>query len=199
MHLLALLTKLPYVFTTQEVAKLLKVKEASADKLCQRYVRSHHILRLKKGLYIFFNTFLHLDRRACMELATRIRPDSYVSFSTALSYFRIMIAYPSVVESVNLQRSYEKQVGHLTYKYHRLPKKYFFSYMRQGELKIATPEKALLDLLYLYSLGRYEMPLRKINLEALNLEKLLTLAEKFPPRTRKMLKLFLRRSGSTVQ
>ena len=37
---------------------------------------------------------------------------------------------------------------------------------------VASAEKAFLDVLYLYSLGRYYIDLKKINLEALSYNKL---------------------------
>jgi len=101
---------------------------------------------------------------------------------------------PHHIEAVSFTRSLEKQVGHLTWKYHHLPKKLFFSYQKEGDFTIATPEKALLDLLYLYSLGRYYVDLKKINLEALSFEKLLDLSKRFPLRTQKLLARLYARS-----
>lgn len=192
MHLLTLLEKLPHVFTIADVARVTSRGKETANKLCRRYAEQKIILRLKRDLYIFTSNFLHLDRLGILELSGKIHTSSYVSFGSALTFYRVFIGYKDTVEAVSTKRSSQRQIGHITFQYHRLPKKYFFSYVRQGDMKIATPEKALLDLLYLYSLGRYDAPFRRINLEALNMEKLIELSYKFPPRTRKILNHFIK-------
>lgn len=194
MHFLKLAQELPKFFTTQDVQCVLNIQADSARVLCARYAKKKIFLRIKRDLYAFKEVFLHLDRDDQLQLSGLIQENTYLSFSTALAQYRVLPGLPHLIEAVSFTRSLEKQVGHLTWKYHRLPKKLFFSYHKEKNYTIATPEKALLDLLYLYSLGRYYVDLKRINLEALSFEKLLDLSHRFPARTQKLLSRLYARS-----
>lgn len=194
MHFLKLAKALPKFFTTKDVQAVLDIQADSARVLCARYAKKKIFLRIRRDLYVFKEVFLHLDRSDLFQLSGLIQENTYLSFASALSHYRILPGLAHHTEAVSFTRSLEKQVGHLTWKYHRLPKKLFFSYHKEGPITIATPEKALLDLLYLYSLGRYYVDLKKINLEALSFEKLLDLSHRFPQRTQKLLARLYARS-----
>jgi hypothetical protein len=53
---------------------------------------------------------------------------------------------------------------------------------------IATPEKALLDAIYLMSYGRYALDLSAIDPKKFDGDELMRLSKEFPVRTRDMLK-----------
>lgn len=199
MHFLKLAADLPKFFSTRDVQALLSIQTDSARVLCARYTKKGIFLRLKRDLYVFKQIFLHLDRIDLFHLSGLIQANTYISFTSALAYHGILPGLAHHTEAVSFQRSMEKQVGHLTWKYHRLPKKLFFSYEKTPDFTIATPEKALLDLLYLYSLGRYYVDLKRINLEALSFEKLLDLSHRFPPRTQKLLARLYARSKKSLR
>ncbi|MEK9159744.1 MAG: hypothetical protein AAB383_03360 [Patescibacteria group bacterium] len=195
MHFLKLAAALPKFFSTKDVQAVLEIQADSARVLCARYAKKKIFLRIKRDLYVFKEVFLHLDRADLLRLSGLIQENTYLSFTTALAEARVLPGLPHHIEAVSFTRSLEKQVGHLTWKYHKLPKKLFFSYQADPSgITIATPEKALLDLLYLYSLGRYYVDLKKINLEALSFEKLLDLSRRFPVRTQKLLSRLYARS-----
>ncbi len=194
MHFLKLAEKLPKFFSTKDVQLVLSIQTDSARVLCARYTKKGIFLRIKRDLYAFKEVFLHLDRDSILHISGLIQENTYISFTTALAHYGILPGLSHYTEAVSFQRSLEKQVGHLTWKYHRLPKKLFFSYHEEDNFMIATPEKALLDLLYLYSLGRYYVDLKRINLEALSFEKLLELSRRFPIRTQKLLARLYARS-----
>ncbi len=193
MHFLKLAAALPKFFSTKDVQDILEIQADSARVLCARYAKKKIFLRIKRDLYVFKEVFLHLERADLLHLSGLIQENTYLSFTTALAEARVLPGLPYLIEAVSFTRSLEKQVGHLTWKYHHLPKKLFFSYHKEGDLTIATPEKALLDLLYLYSLGRYYVDLKKINLERIDFEKLVEHAEKFPERTKNLLKNLYKR------
>lgn len=194
MHFLKLAQELPKFFTTQDVQQVLDIQADSARVLCARYAKKKIFLRLKRDLYVFKEVFLHLDRTDLFHLSALIQENTYLSFTSALAYHGVLPGLPHLTEAVSFTRSLEKQVGHLTWKYHKLPKKLFFGYHKEKTLILASPEKALLDLLYLYSLGRYYVDLKRINLERIDFEKLLELSRRFPTRTQKLLSRLYARS-----
>lgn len=199
MHFLTLAKQLPKFFSTKDVQEVLDIQADSARVLCARYVKKEIFLRLKRDLYIFKEIFIHLKREDFFHLSGRIQSHTYLSFTTALSYYKILPGLPHLTEAVSFTRSLEKQVGHHAWKYHKFPKKLFFDYHKEKDFIIASPEKALLDLLYLYSLGRYYVDLKRINLEPIHFEKLLHLSEKFPARTQALLSNLYARSQKRLK
>lgn len=193
MKFLKLLGKVPSAFTTQHVAEALSIKPASASRLCQRYVRQGFFISIKRNLYIVKEFYMGMPQRHRLYIGNEIQKPSYISFLTALHHYHIASAPFYLIESVSRHQTLERQVGHNIFQYHRFPQKLFFSFVADRGLKIATPEKALLDSLYLYSLGRYPINLRHINLEHIDYKMLYKLSEKFPRRTQKLLAhLYLR-------
>ncbi len=186
MHFLKLAEELPAFFSTTDVQAVLKIQAESARVLAARYVKKGIFIRIKRDLYLFEKRFQHLTREEGYELSQRLQPKSYISFSTVLEAQHVLA--PSVakhpwIEAVNPLRSWEKKAGHLTWHYYKLPRKLFFGFVEHGHALVATPEKALLDALYLHSLGRYFLDLHKLNIEALNQEQLFLWVQKYPKKT----------------
>lgn len=192
MHFLKLAKELPKYFSTQDVQNVLHIQKESARVLCTRYTKKGLFLRLKRDLYIFKEVFLHLSIEDRFHLSNQIQANTYISFSSALAASHLLPGVPHLIEAVSFQRSFARQVGHLTWTYHRFPKKLFFSYKKTDGFFMATPEKALLDLLHLYSLGQYDIDLKHINVETLSYPALLELAQPFSPRVKKLLKRLYR-------
>ena len=202
MHFLTLAEELPVFFTTKDIQKILKIQTDSARVLAARYVKKGIFLRIKRDLYVFQKKFLHLTKDEVYELSHLLQPKSYISFSTVLADRHVLA--PSAakhpwVEAMNPLRSWEKTAGHLTWHYYKLPRKLFFGFVEQGDALVATPEKALLDTLYLHSLGRYYLDLRKLNIEGLSEEQLFLWVRKYPKKTLFFLEQLYARSKNRLR
>jgi hypothetical protein len=199
MHFLKLAEELPTFFSTLHVQEILGIQAESARVLASRYVKKGIFTRLKRDLYVFQKKLLHLSRQDLYELSRLLQPKSYISFSTILEEYKILA--PSQlkapwIEAVNPLRTWERTAGHLTWRYHKLPKGLFFGFSERGNALLATPEKALLDTLYLHSLGRYYLDFKELNLEALDEDQLFRWSQKYPLRTQILLeRLFSRSKG----
>ncbi len=202
MHFLKLAEELPVFFTTADIQKILNIQADSARVLAARYVKKNIFIRIKRDLYLFEKKFQHLTKEESYELSQRLQPKSYLSFSTVLAAQHILA--PSVakhpwIEAVNPLRSWEKKAGHLTWHYYKLPRKLFFGFVEHGHALIATPEKALLDTLYLHSLGRYFLDLHKLSIESLDQEQLFLWVRKYPKKTRLFLEQLYARSHNRLK
>ncbi len=116
-------------------------------------LRNKEIIRVKKGIYIFGqkyrNSIVSLEI-----LANQIYGPSYVSLEYALSYYGLIPEFVAEITSVTTKRKkeYETPIGRFSY----LPiPTHLFSVaftLEQvapyGSALLATPEKALADLLY---------------------------------------------------
>ncbi len=112
------------------------------------------LIRVKKGIYLFGPDY-RKGPYSMEILANKIYGPSYVSLEYALSYYGLIPEYTHEVTSVSTKRMrhFNTPIGRFSYCY--LPTKlYVVGYnliqvMDYGFALLATPEKALADLLYL--------------------------------------------------
>ena len=76
---------------------------------------------------------------------------SYVSLQSALYYYDMISQIPEVVYCVSLARTRMYVTPAATISVHHIPASFFFGYEEEGaqQVRIALPEKALVDILYL--------------------------------------------------
>ena len=110
-----------------------------------------YIKKLVKGYYIFSN--LKLDDWTLYEIANRIYSPSYVSLETALSYYGLIPESIYSVASVSTRKTKSFKTPVSTFNYRKIKSSIFFAYRIEkydnNIFKIASPEKAVLDLFYL--------------------------------------------------
>jgi hypothetical protein len=110
-----------------------------------------YIRKVIKGYYIFSDT--PLNEKVLFEIANRIYAPSYVSFEMALAYYGLIPESVYGITSASSRKTsrFETQIGTFTYRTIR-PKLYFgFDLLNNnGKLfRLASPEKAFLDLFYI--------------------------------------------------
>lgn len=135
------------VFQTSDVAAYLGVGNAHASKLLARLAASGHLTKLGRGRWGFKD---RIDLFALPEYLTSPYP-SYVSLQSALYHHGMISQIPSVLYAVSLARTrtYRTPLG--TVSVHHVDPSLFFGHQPAGKGlgKIAMPEKALIDFLYL--------------------------------------------------
>lgn len=117
-------------------------------------LRSQELIRIKKGLYIF-GPRLRRSLISLETLANQIYGPSYVSCEYALAFYGLIPEYVVEVTSVTTkrQKNYETPIGRFSYV--PLPTPLFsigFTLLQIDNFQsalVATPEKALADLLYI--------------------------------------------------
>ena len=139
-------------FDYQMLTTSLKEYSRPRDKITD-LMRKHQIIRVKKGLYIFGSDYR--KRPYSREiLANLIYGPSYISLDYALSYYGMIPERVEALTSVTTGRSriFNTPVGQFTYRMIPLPA--FQTGMTRIELNdggaflIATPEKALVDKIF---------------------------------------------------
>jgi predicted transcriptional regulator of viral defense system len=133
-------------FTTNDVAALLGIEGSHATKVLSRLREAGHVIRLARGRWALAG---QLDRFALPEALTAPTP-SYVSLYSALHHHGLIEQIPAAVFAVTLAPSRTVQTPLGTVSLHRVAPTFFFGYEQRGTgPKIAVPEKALVDFLYL--------------------------------------------------
>ena len=117
-----------------------------------RWVTKGYLMQLKNGVYAFkqWATLPGADFIA----ANRIYRPSYISMYSALSHYGMIPEFIAQTTSVTTLKTatFNNDMG--SYKYHHVKSNLFFNYHNIAsttlrDILIATPEKALIDLLYL--------------------------------------------------
>ena len=73
------------------------------------------------------------------------------------------------------------------FRYTKIARNLYFGFRKEKNFFIASPEKALLDALYLMSYGRYTLDIAALDVEKLDIEQIKRLSLEFPQKTREML------------
>ncbi|MFP4672912.1 MAG: type IV toxin-antitoxin system AbiEi family antitoxin domain-containing protein [Desulfohalobiaceae bacterium] len=175
-------------FGHEELARVLGITKDSARVAASRYVRQGLLVRIRKNLYMLRQRWKTASFEEMFQIANIVQVPSYISLLTALEYFGLSTQLQrDFLESVALKRTKEIEVQGTVFKYTKISEDLYFGFQRQKDFFIAKPEKALLDALYLVSLGRYSLDMSAVEASKLDPECLLALSERFPFRTRKLL------------
>ena len=107
---------------------------------------------------------------------------------TALDYYQVTTQMQrDYFESIGLKRTKQVEIEGSIFRYSKIKPDLFFGFTRRDAFFIATPEKAFLDMIYLYTLGRYVFDMASIDFRKLEENQLRELAVKFPLKTRNYL------------
>jgi predicted transcriptional regulator of viral defense system len=132
---------------TRDAAGILQIETVHASKILERLGQAGLVVFLKKGLWAFPKRMepLLLPRYCAAPFAC------YVSLQSALYQHDMILQVPSVIYAVSLARTklYKTALG--TVSLHHIDPSFFFGYIVDPitGIALATPEKALLDFLYL--------------------------------------------------
>jgi len=144
-----------------------------------RWRRAGKIHQLRRGLYCLAPPFQKVNPHPFL-VANRLLPGSYVSLQSALAYYGMIPEYVPVTTSITTRRpgQWETPLGTFDFRHIQVDFFYGFHFVDLGENQrafIATPEKALLDLIYLEpgaDTHAYLSELRLNNLEQLDWQRL---------------------------
>ena len=166
-------------FSLLDFARLSKSTNTSAAVTLHRWTVEDKIIPLKRGLYTLSHKLRH-RKLSSEKIANLLREPSYLSSVWALSYHEAIMESVFTFTSVSPwpKSNYVNAFGR--YEYQQLKETLFFGYARSNDgVLIASPEKALLDYLYLsrrtWSWEEIEAELR-LKPDILNNEKMMTLA-----------------------
>jgi len=176
-------------FTVEELQDLLGISRESARVLCSRYVKKGLFIRLKKNFYILSESWEALSTEGLLKISNLLQVPSYISFSTALTFYEVTTQVQrNYFESASVKRSAGFEIAGTVFNYYKLQRKYYFDFIRKGDLFIATKEKAFMDSIYLYSFGKYKLDFSAVDMERLEKKKIMALSENYPERTKGVIK-----------
>ncbi len=173
-NLLEQLKSLPHFSknTVHQLGGQLGLKDSTVNTYISRFLKYKEILSLRGGLYVsadFFDKNKN-DTSYLFYLANIIRTPSYISSWAALQYYNLATEAIHSITSVTpkVTRDYQTKMGNFAYQ--SIKKELFSDFsLAKGKFDfyIASPSKALFDLLYF----------RTYQLRGVNLEKIKMLIE----------------------
>ena len=155
------------------------VDAADVRRQLSRWTAAQRLYQLRRGLYALAPPFQKVKPHPFL-IANRMMRGSYVSCPSALAYYGLIPEHVPVVISVTTARPARWDTPLGRYEFRHVKSGLFFGY-RLIELDgaqqafVATPEKAVLDLIHLQAHGDspgYLRELRLQNLDRLNLDEL---------------------------
>jgi len=133
-----------------------------------RWTKKGLLIRLRQGYYTFPEYKSQPDY--ILYFANRIYRPSYISLHTALAFYGLIPEAVVQVTSVTSLKTASFENEFAAYDYRTVQQKLIFGYvqkpMADGKtLLLAQPEKALLDLLYLYPFYTSEQDMEELRLD----------------------------------
>ncbi len=174
--------------TINDLEKILRAKRGSLKVKLVRLVKRNVLLRLRRGIYILANKPILADK-----LATQVFQPSYISFEFALARYGLLGQIPYTITLASSRLCMKTNLANFAIEIRKIKKSLFGGYIMQEGVLIATPEKALLDMLYMVSLGKSAFDLTELNLRDISKKKVLALSKKYPNATQRLLKDIINR------
>ena len=144
-----------------------------------RWAKAGRLIQLKRGLYTLAEPYRKVNPHPFV-LANAMKKASYVSLHSAMGHFGMIPEYVPTVTSVTTQRPERVETLLGQFVFRGIKKNWFCGYQRVDLVSgqsafVATPEKALLDLVYLtpgadnydFLIGLRLQSLEKLDLGAL--------------------------------
>lgn len=175
------------VMETGDVAYKLGLSNEHASQVLRRLALEKHIVHLSRGVWIID---LQVNPLVLPEYLVAPFP-CYVSLQTALYHHGMIDQIPRVITVVSLARTRRIQTPLATISVHHIAPGFFFGYEfdSKTQVKMATPEKALLDIFYLKpakSLWFKNLPEVEIP-KSFNTKKAFDMIRKIPSHSRRTL------------
>ncbi len=166
------------IFTPLEFARIFQAPPHTIKYFLEKQVDEGLLSRLKQGLYT-----LKTDPPSEKEIANRLYKPSYISFAYALAYYNIIPEMPYQITSATTNPTRVFTNTNQVFTYFTIKKEAFIGFFLKKEgqrtFLIADPEKALVDYLYMITLGKSQPSLDRLYIKSLSKAKALDYARQF--------------------
>lgn len=179
-------------FTVADLEKILGMGRESLYVTLNRLVKSGVLIRLRKNVYTLFTEMPDVEK-----IANELYFPCYLSFKSALSQHGILSQIPYILTFATTKPSKKMEIGNFEVEFRHLKNNLFFGYILENGKNIATPEKALLDELYIISRGKDILNIEELDLRSIDKNNLEELSKKFPSYTKDLLEKVKKYIGTT--
>ena len=170
---------LDHVFTLADLKVALKPdSDATLYRKVSKLVDDGSLIKAKRGIYA-------TPEATLITISSRIEPSSYISTGTVLAANALIGSVPArKVQAIKTgrPRTYRCELG--TIEHLSISPKLFFGYTSEAGIRIATPEKAFIDVCYFTYRGkRFSFdPGTDVDLERLDIDLIREYLQAYDPR-----------------
>ena len=168
-------------YTVRDLGRVLDMPIDSLRVQLTRWSNKGILIRITKGIYAPYGTEINV-----IKIANQMYYPSYISFESVLSKYGILSQVPYTLTFATPKRTKKMILNGTEVEFTKLSGKYYFGYAFEEGINIASPEKALVDCLYLVSKGKRSLNIDELYLKNLDKEKLLEISKVFPKNTREL-------------
>jgi predicted transcriptional regulator of viral defense system len=180
-HNLATITQKIYnsgfvLFHAKTLKNILGIRKKSVlFSIIKKLIKAGILSRIEKNKYL-------LEKKNVRDfiLANFLYQPSYISFESALNFYGIISQFPYEISSATTKRPVEKQFQNKIFTYAHIQKNLSWGYEKKDNFIIASPEKALLDQLYLSSKGYKKINMDECDFTNINKSRLKKYLRQFP-------------------
>ena len=163
------------IFNVDDLQNILKIENKNYLLVyINRLKKRGELKMIKKGIYALTDNFNFF------ELANKLRSPSYISLQTVLFNEGVVFQdFSNIITSISYNTFSINLLGK-EFRYHKIKPELFSNpkgIISKNNVKIATPERALIDLLYIFKDYHVDNP------EKLNKKNLLEIAKDFGKKT----------------
>ncbi|MDI6736602.1 MAG: hypothetical protein QME42_10520, partial [bacterium] len=161
-----------FIFNLSDLSRLSCHKKDLVKRQVSHWKKKGWIRPLKKGLY----EAIYPTRRILADLfiANKLYEPSYISLETALSYYSLIPEVALQVTSITTKPTREFRNHYGYFQYRSVKKEAFVGYQLRTEqgryVKIAEPEKALIDYIYFALRDKNTLNIENLRLSKLKLK-----------------------------
>lgn len=168
------------VLRSDDLVRRYNIEENAVGNALRRQERRGLVEHVCNKIYI--NKLAH--GFSSRELVNVLRPEAYISLESALAEWGISTQNPSILTCVTTGFGRKFRTPSVKIIYRHIGTRLYWGFQekrtRHGQYKIAEPEKALLDWIYLKRQEALPVALDELNLGATDREKLLRYGQKYP-------------------
>jgi len=163
-------------FNIQDLGKISGYSTDSLYVILNRLVKRNELIRLCPGIYILPEKIADIEI-----IANLIYYPSYLSFDSALAKYGLISQIPYTFSFATIRKTKSITLLDYSIEYRMINKSYFSGYIKlKNGLFIASPEKALVDMIYIASFGKTYFDFGNIILKNIDMKKLNRLLSRYP-------------------
>ena len=137
-------------FTVFSYPDILKIDPSFDRRRLVEWQQKNYIRKIRNGYYTFEDT--EITESVLLQISNSIYKPSYISLESALSFYNLIPEGVYMITGVSTRKTCSFNTPVANFKFRNIKESLFFGYNIIQEnnhtIKIATPEKAVLDYLY---------------------------------------------------
>jgi predicted transcriptional regulator of viral defense system len=169
-------------FTLADLEKVTGLARRSLKVSLNRWLKRGVLERAGPSIYVVTGATVSVE-----VIAGQLYFPCYMSFESALNRSGVLNLVPYSLTFATSRKTRTITILERDVVYRQIKEELFFGFGLMGAVYVAEPEKALLDLVYMVTLGKASLPVEEMNFRSISRQKLLDYGRRFPPRVEKRL------------